>query len=168
MRQVTISQEAYNTLREAARQHIDNSPSMDYTRVLKALNETPTIISEPFTPEQIDTIIMAILCDGLHFFGGYGFALDYSQEEYQEAKALTTNPSIEDVQLTMLKLGYGLTFTDLEGDSDQTTILTYDLIKEKLPGCPESNVQNILNEEYDAEDCDILLQHILFGEIVYG
>lgn len=169
MKQVTISQEAYNTFMLTAKAYANGGQlSIPYNDIVKAMEETPTIIPEQFTPNQIDAIILALLCDGLYFFGGYGFALDYSQEEYQLARMDLSDPTIEDVQKQMLLMGYGLTFTDLEGEGDQTTILTYDLIKEKLPSCPAKNVQNILNEEYDAEDCDIVLQHILFGEIVYG
>jgi len=48
----------------------------------------------------------------------------------------------------------------------------YELTKEKLleglKTCPSGVAQRLMDESYDADDADILLQQALFSEVVFG
>lgn len=118
-----------------------------------------------------------VLTTGLPNFVGYGIELDYNEQEYATAKeSLITSGStkpndicIEDVQREMLRMGYGLTFTDTEHeDDDEPVTLTLELIKKNWDSIPFGRIEAVLNENYDADDADVIAQHMLYGEVVYG
>jgi hypothetical protein len=117
-----------------------------------------------------------VLTTGLPNFVGYGIELDYSQQEYDKAKqSLITSGStkpndicIEDVQREMLRMGYGLTFTDTEHEDDEPVTLTLELIKKNWDSIPFSRIEAVLKENYDADDADVIAQSMIYGEVVYG
>lgn len=116
--------------------------------------------------EQLKSLLLSILCDGLYNMHGYGFELDYSESAYHIARAKLTNPCIEDVQLQMLIDGEGLTFTDLEGDN--TVTLTWDIAMENHSLIPLDILGDCVETGGDADSLDLCLQYILFKEIIFG
>jgi len=126
------------------------------------------------TNEEMINIAYHALTTGLPFFVDYGFELSYDDDEYEDAKAelnaddmpIKGSICIEDVQAQMLRKGKGLTFTDME--SEDKHILTLELIKKNWDTIPVSRIMNVMNENYDGEDADIIMQYMLFGSVVYG
>lgn len=115
---------------------------------------------------EVIKILHAIFCDGLYYMRSYGFEMEYSNADYEEAKAKLENPCIEDVQIQMLKDGKGITFRDNDGEFTRT--LTLKSAKKNARFISARNAANILDGDYDAGDADIALQQILFKEIVFG
>lgn len=117
-----------------------------------------------------------VLTTGLPHFAGYGLDLDYDNHEYSKAKQSLIDSGyiqpndicIEDVQREMLRLGYGLKFTDTEHEDDEPVSLTLELIKKNWDTIPFSRIAAVLNENYDADDADVIAQYMLYGELVYG
>lgn len=118
--------------------------------------------------EQLKQLLLSILCDGLYNFVGYGFELEYSDDEYLAAKSKLTRPSLEDVQLQMLLDGFGLEFVDIEGEGDNTAILTWELATENCSLIPSDILGDCLENGGDADSLDLCLQYILYKEQLFA
>ena len=126
------------------------------------------------TKERLNKIIHDCLCDGLHYFGGYGIDIGYDKEEYKKAKEQLvskekTDVCFEDVIMRILINGGELKFTDVEGDGDNDSSLrlteeTYN----KFRKIPNDRLLNVIKEEYDADDADVVVQTLVYGEILFG
>lgn len=121
------------------------------------------------TPEELYDIVLSCLCDGLYYFSGYGFTLEYDQAEYEISRGKLTNPSREDVQLQMLKDGYGLTFRDeAETTEDSHTVtLNAALINQNYQSIPAKTILTMLEGDYDAGVADECLQYLLYGKLIF-
>lgn len=119
------------------------------------------------TPEEY---LHTALCDGLNEVRHWGFTTRYNNSQYEleadyfRAKRMT--PCYEDVLMRIIENGGKIKFVDLEGD--MTTSLDKEKLHENIKYVPERVLNNIKNEDYDAEDADIFLQCILFKEITFG
>lgn len=118
-------------------------------------------------------VINNLLCNGLDYFSDYGVDLKYSQKDYELAKASSSlsSPCWEDVLTEMILSGKTLRFIDTEGDMDAD--LTLQKVQDgfKLYGVNPTftdAVDTLLEENEDAETCDVILQCILYGEVVFG
>lgn len=111
------------------------------------------------------------LCNGLGELYHYNLELDYSDEEYMEAKsklnAAGKGICYEDVLLEMLKMGYILTLTDVEGDEGERAI-TLKEVHDRVSLTPIKHLMNMINEEDDAITADVILQTVFLEDIVYG
>lgn len=121
--------------------------------------------------------ISNLLSDGLHYFSGYGFEFEVSEALYAETKSKMPNGvSFEDVYTQIVMDGGEIVFIDVEGEGDYTRYLTLDAVEKALWKFLDEEpsdsfilaLDRVVNEDYDADDCDILLQHILFGECVFS
>lgn len=129
--------------------------------------------------EESEQYFLSAICNGgLIELGGYGIQLDYSEADYIEAKKsiLVKNLSIknsnddicvEDVWMEMLRMGKTLRFVDTEEAMD-TVELTLNQIHERIPQIPNDCLQAYNSENDDAGTADVLLQYLLYGEIIFG
>jgi len=124
---------------------------------------------------EINDVFLTILCGCVSqgYFSGYGIQLEYDDNHYKQAKenlikARKEKPCLEDVWLQMLVDGNSLKFEDVEGDGEYTRVLTLKDIREKLPTAPFDNLKALLDGDGDVTDEDIVLQHILYGELIFG
>lgn len=116
------------------------------------------------------------LTTGMPYFVDYGFRLDYKNADYNKArKELQAQPRpkdelpicIEDIQIQMVRMGLPLTFTDIEGEGDHTATLTTALIESNWSKVPMHTVAS-MSKDWDADDADVLMQYLLWGEVVFG
>lgn len=138
------------------------------------------------------SFISNLLSDGLENFGGYGFMIDYDQTVYEKTRerlleshtrASSKHPNVyvitlswEDVLTQMILDGGEIIFTDIEGGGEYTTTLTLDKVEKALWKFLDERsddafimgVERIIEEEYDADDCDVILQYILFDEYMFS
>ena len=126
-----------------------------------------------FEMEKALEILHSILCNGaLDEFSGYGFSLDYSKDQYNMAKdhlkANNKNVCFEDILVQMVRVGGKLRFIDVEGEGTYTKGLNIGVLLEGLNNASLDRVMEIINEEDDATTGELVLQEILFGEIVFG
>lgn len=124
--------------------------------------------------------ICNILSDGMHYFSGYGFRLLWNEDKYKEAKSNLSNQnldaSFEDILTEMIITGGALTFVDDEGGGEYTKPLTLDIVEKSLWRFLDEEPSDafilafdrVYHEEADADDCDVLLQYILFGEYMFS
>ena len=121
-------------------------------------------------------VICYLLCNGLCYFSDYGVDLNYSQNDYKLAKASSSlsAPAWEDVLTEMVINGKPLHFKDVEGEGDMDADLTLQSVKEgfeKMYGVNPTftdAVDTLLKENEDAETCDVILQCLLYGDVVFG
>lgn len=126
------------------------------------------------------SFILNLLSDGMHYFGGYGFRLLWNEDKYKEAKSNLSNQnldaSFEDILTEMIITGGALTFVDDEGGGEYTKPLTLSIVEKALWKFLDESPSDaftlafdrVYHEEGDAEDCDVLLQYILFGEYMFS
>lgn len=110
------------------------------------------------------------LCNavGTGYMQGYGLELTYSEDEYRLAKDKLTTPCYEDVLIQILKDGGSLTFTDLEGDDENTKSITIDDVYAKVQNVPFEHLQDMINGTDDASTADIILQIVFYDTIIFG
>lgn len=127
------------------------------------------------TNDEKMKIIYECLCTGLPYFRDYGLELNYDQNQYDNARdELKTKSTdivcFEDILLEIIKTtSNGITFKDIEG-SEPDTILNMALINDddKWNKIPLNRINQFITENYDAEDADVLMQYLFFGELIYG
>jgi len=129
------------------------------------------ITFEATTAEKLK-LVYDCLCSGLPILATSGIELDYSDAEYDAAKKhlAASNPKdiicIEDVQVEMLRQGNSLTFTDTE--NDEAVDLNLALIEENWSKLRTKDVLDYINEDYDAQTSENIMQTLLYGEVVFG
>jgi hypothetical protein len=108
------------------------------------------------------------LCNGLHELGNYGIELDYNEDEYKLSRAsLGPNaPCFEDVLMQMLRDGYKLAFTDTE--AEETMFITMDDVHAKVQTTDSRHLLDMINEQDDAVTADVILQTVIYGEVIFG
>lgn len=108
------------------------------------------------------------LCNGLHELGNYGIELDYNEDEYKLSRAsLGPNaPCFEDVLMQMLRDGYKLAFTDTE--AEETMFITMNDVHAKVQTTDSRHLLDMINEQDDAVTADVVLQTVIYGEVVFG
>lgn len=117
--------------------------------------------------EEMYQALFTLLCEGLYYFPEYGFTLEYSEEEYKEAKKTAREKTVEGIQVQMLLNGNGLTFEDQEG-GDNTAVLTLKLVEENISLIPADILAELVTGYADADMSDQALQIILYKEIIFG
>lgn len=124
--------------------------------------------------------ISNLFSDGLHYFGSYGFEVEADYDLYEQAKnKLSGNANVvsfEDVYTQIVMDGGEITFIDVEGDGEYTRSFTLDAVEKALWKFLDERpsdafilaFERLTEEEYDADDCDVLIQYILFGEYMFS
>ncbi len=140
------------------------------------------------TTEEKLKVVFSCLCSGLPYFVDYGFKLDYSTPEYVKArKSLEAKKArgewqdyfggekgtgticIEDIQTEMLRMGFTLKFKGGEGNkASHVTPLNLEVIERNWDKVNQRHLADMMNENDDANTADIIMQGLLFGEVVYG
>lgn len=120
------------------------------------------------TPIESEDYFFNALCNGLHELGQYGIELDYIEDEYKLSRAsLGPNaPCFEDVLMQMLRDGYKLAFTDTE--AEETMFITINDVHAKVQTTDTRHLLDMINEQDDAVTADVILQTVIYGEVIFG
>ena len=120
------------------------------------------------TPIESEDYFFNALCNGLHELGQYGIELDYNEDEYKLSRAsLGPNaPCFEDVLMQMLRDGYKLAFTDTE--AEETMFITINDVHAKVQTTDSRHLLDMINEQDDAITADVILQTVIYGEVIFG
>ena len=108
------------------------------------------------------------LCNGLNYFSGYGIILEYDTKEYQKSRTKLKSPCFEDVLMQMLRDGKTLTFEDIECEGEYTRTISLKDIHDKVSKTPIKHLSDMINENDDATTADVILQSVLYDEIIFG
>lgn len=128
------------------------------------------IILEPTEAEQF---FWDSLCNGLYELQCYGIEVEPTKSAYQSAKKRLaaknddTAVCYEDVLMEILRGGDVLTFVDTEGGEEPVNV-TLAMVHERMNNVPLKWIMQKIEENDDAVTADVILQTILFDEIVYG
>ena len=131
-------------------------------------NNTIDGVTITLTPEKSEEIFYNALCNGLGYFFSYGFSFETIKHQADEARKKLTNPCYEDLLMQILKDGGTLIFIDEEGEGDNNVDLTLEMVHKGVVKAPIKHLMDFVNEEDDAETADVVIQSVLFGEIIYG
>lgn len=113
------------------------------------------------------------LCDS--GIGIHGLEFTFDKDYYAESgKAwMKANegqrPCYEDVLMQMLRDGYSIGIIDTEGeDSEYDSVITMQDVYDRMPLVHYSRIIQMLEEDYDADTTDVVLQTVFFGEVIFG
>lgn len=127
------------------------------------------------TPEKAEEVFYDSLCNGLGYFSGYGFSIDYTDEAYaaakEQAKAKLPENSVvcrEDVLMEILRGGGTIEFIDNECGGAYNRNLTLSMVHERVAKTPMSHLVDFFEGNDDATTADVVIQTVLFEEIVFG
>jgi hypothetical protein len=125
------------------------------------------------TPQESEDFFHTALCNGLHYFDGYGLELIYNEDDYKRAKQSlkeqgTSSICYEDVLMQILRQGNTLTLTDIECDGDYNADITLDMVHTRVSNVPYNHLMNMINEDDDAETADVIIQYVAFNDIIFG
>lgn len=124
--------------------------------------------------------ISNLFSDGLYYFGSYGFEIERDDDLYEQAKNKLSGHenavSFEDIYTQIVMDGGEITFVDIEGDGEYTRSFTLDAVEKALWKFLDERPSDafilafdrVYHEEADADDCDVLIQYILFGEYMFS
>lgn len=113
-------------------------------------------------------VLQNCMCDGLHYFSGYGVFIEFDENMYNETKA-KYNVTCWDMTLAhMINDDIPVTFIDEECNGDYTKEITNSTLNWAILCEKHANtLVDILNGNYDAETCDIALQVLIWGDIIF-
>ena len=128
--------------------------------------------------KESEDLFYNALCNGAGSISGYGFALDYSNEKYREAKSSLLEKQEsgdysgmicrEDIWMEILRVGGTLTLVDEEGGGEYTSTVSIKEIWERVEKTPISHLSDMVNEQDDAVTADVMLQTVFFKDIIFG
>jgi hypothetical protein len=130
-------------------------------------------IEVKLSKEKSEEFFYNALCNGLGYFSSYGVTLELDEKNYQKAKkTLAENgnsaPCYEDVMMQMLKNGDTLDFTDEECEGEYSCKLTLKQVHENISLTPIDHLMNMITENDDAETADVIIQTVLYKDIIFG
>lgn len=107
---------------------------------------------------------------GSGYFNGHGLFWDWDKEDYKAARAKLKEPCAEDVLMQILRDGKTIKIVDEEGEGEYTRDISLEMIYENAKLVRLDDALAIIPEEgnYDIENCDRVLQTLLFKEVVFG
>lgn len=122
------------------------------------------------TKQESEQAFHGILCNciSMGWFNGYGITLDYNKGAYKRASEKLENPCREDVWMQILKDGGKLFFIDWECDGEYNAEVTLEDVHTKLQTAPLEDIQVVLDGTGDVINDDIVLQTMLYGEVIFG
>lgn len=125
------------------------------------------------TKEQFVIVLNNALCNGLHYFPGYGLTFDWNDEHYDIAKSELKKEFVEqvicmeDVWTKMLEMKLPINIIDEEGEGEYNALLDLDEMYSNLQFVPQHAIHNILEEQDDANDCDLFLQAVIYKDVIF-
>lgn len=126
------------------------------------------------TPQESEEYFYNALCNGLGYVSNYGVSIDYSDEEFADAKTKLGKESpgvflaFEDILMEMLRMGKTLTMVDEEGEGDNNSTITLKEVHERVPNTPTRHLMDMINENDDADTADVIIQQVFYNEIIFG
>jgi len=136
------------------------------------VNQKLRVMNINLTHEESENYFYNAICNGLGELVYYDLDLDYSDSEYKAAKQQLsdkqpdTQVCWEDVLMEMLRSGNTLWVVD--SNDDERHPITLDLIHERVQTTQTNHLMNMINEHDDAITADVIIQTVVYGEIVYG
>jgi len=126
------------------------------------------------TDKESEEYFYNSLCNAVAtgYMAGYGLRLDFEDADYAAAKKTLKDkgdsPCMEDIWMQILREGKKLTFTDIEGEGENTRSVTLEDVHKKVALTPLNHLTDMVNENDDAVTADVILQTVFFDSIIFG
>jgi hypothetical protein len=120
------------------------------------------------TPQESEEFFYNALCNGLSEMGSYGLEFNYNKDHYAQAKSKLTSPCFEDVLMQILRDGNTIGFEDVECDGEYSKQITLEDVHTKMSSVDPERLLEMKNETDDAGTADVILQTIMYGEVIFG
>jgi hypothetical protein len=120
------------------------------------------------TPQESEEFFYNALCNGLSEMNGYGLEFKYNKDHYAQAKSKLTSPCFEDVLMQILRDGNTIGFEDVECDGEYSKQITLEDVHTKMSTVDPERLLEMKNETDDAGTADVILQTIMYGEVIFG
>jgi hypothetical protein len=120
------------------------------------------------TPQESEEFFYNALCNGLSEMNGYGLEFNYNKDHYAQAKSKLTSPCFEDVLMQILRDGNTFGFEDVECDGEYSKQITLEDVHTKMSSVDPERLLEMKNETDDAGTADVILQTIMYGEVIFG
>ncbi len=125
------------------------------------------------TNKDKEDIFLLALCDGWHTFEQSGVTIDFSEAKYKTTADIIKNkgisPCYEDVVMQMLIDGFSIScIDDDDEESYLNTTITIQDVYDGIDLVPDNIIQDILDENYDANHADTVLQFVFFKTLIFG
>lgn len=121
--------------------------------------------------EKLDIFRTLLSCHVLTEIKNYGFSVLMPAYKANREKYIQKNPGVflcmESVVMELLDNGDQIVFVDEEYDEYNRVIVKEDIIK-GFDSVPSDLIKNIHEDNFDIVTCDLVLQYILFGEVVFS
>jgi hypothetical protein len=120
------------------------------------------------TPQESEEFFYNALCNGLFEMNGYGLEFKYNKDHYAQAKSKLSSPCFEDVLMQILRDGNTFGFEDVECDGEYSKQITLEDVHTKMSSVDPERLLEMKNETDDAGTADVILQTIMYGEVIFG
>jgi hypothetical protein len=125
------------------------------------------------TQQEAEAVMYNALCDS--GIGIHGLEISFDKDEYAKSGVAWKkandgkSPCYEDVLMQMLRDGHSIAVIDTEGeDGEYDSVITMQDVYERMPLVHYSRLIQMLEEDYDADTTDVVLQTIFYGEVIFG
>jgi len=123
-------------------------------------------------PQEAELYFYNALCNGLGYFQSYGVSLRLNKAKYLKAKKVLEKKQestcYEDVLMQMLRNGDHLEFVDEECEGEYSRKITLKDVHEKVEQTPSEHLMDMVNENDDATTADVIIQSVLYNDIIFG
>ena len=123
------------------------------------------------TKEESEQYFYNALCNGLGYASGYGLEVDADELEYNKAKQSLKKDGLsvcfEDILIELLRQGGTLIFDNSLYPEYKTKIKLKD-VHERVQNTQTNHLMDMVNEQDDAITADVIIQTVLFNEIIFG
>lgn len=129
--------------------------------------EEPLSINIPITYDMVENIIVTAI------EGGSNYWYSIPDHSYDVIKSLEpTQPVSIGLARAVMTHRIDIEIDDIEDDEPVGT-LSYNKIKERLQTAHEDesvmrHLMAFIQEDYDADNADVVFQYLVMGEVVYG
>jgi hypothetical protein len=116
--------------------------------------------------QEVKDILHNAFSSAGHFHYG-AMSMQFDAKEYAASRQTLSAPCREDVWVKMLEDGRKLILCDHE-DDDKLHIFGLSDAKAALEKLPINILSDFIEENYDADTADYVLEYIMYGEKIYG
>lgn len=120
------------------------------------------------TKEESEELFYNSICNGLDYISEYGIELDFTKSDYEKAISNGKTSCYEDIIMQILRDGNTLKIIDHECDGEYNALITLENVHSRVQNTPTDHLMDAINENDDACTADVILQTVIYEDIIFG
>ena len=120
------------------------------------------------TKEESEELFYNSICNGLDYISEYGIELDFTKSDYEKAISNGKTSCYEDILMQILRDGNTLKIIDHECDGEYNALITLENVHSRVQNTPTDHLMDAINENDDACTADVILQTVIYEDIIFG